>query len=160
VRHLSRGHGIKPDSPGRRLDWTMKRCEFRLVPKDEITALTENSGAYNGPPKVPFKQTTNTAASTPIGPTAAAVNGNGDIDNHDGVASDYESSVPTKRRLSKVIKDVTTEDEEEESDVDMDDGDADFSPGGDDKEASAKKARHSVPFSPKQTLRQAKKAKG
>jgi hypothetical protein len=158
VRHLSRGHGIKPDSPGRRLDWTMKRCEFRVVTKDEITALTENSGAYTGPPKVPFKQTTNTPASTPTGPGATTVNGNGDVDNHEGAPSDYESYVPTKRRFSKVIKDITTEDEEE-SDVDMDDGDADFSPG-DDKETSSKKARHSVPFSPKQTLRQTKKPKG
>jgi hypothetical protein len=137
VRHLSRGHGVKPDSTNRRLDWTMKRCEYRLVPPEEIKSLTENNGAYNGPPKVPFKQT---AVST---------------SNHvrDSIGSE-NSSVPQKRRLSEQQAESGSSDEE--SDAELDEGDPDFELS-DDKERNMKKARHSVPFSPKQSLRQTKK---
>ena len=118
----------------------MKRCEYRIVPQEEINSLTENNGAYNGPPKIPFKQ------------TAAAPTSN---NFHESTGSDY-NILPMKRRLSKQRPDMTEVSDEEESDVDIDEGDPDFELS-DDKEHNFKKARHSVPFSPKQSLRQIKK---
>jgi hypothetical protein len=118
----------------------MKRCEFRVVPQEEIDSLTENNGLYHGPPKIPFQQTH---------PPRTINNFN------ESTGSDH-NLLPMKRRLSKQRPNMTEPSDEEDSDVDMDEGDPDFELS-DDKEHNLKKARHSVPFSPKQSLRQIKK---
>jgi hypothetical protein len=113
----------------------MKRCEFRVVTPEEIQALTEHSGEYNGPQKIPFKQT------VPMGKAPKEI--------APAIAEPEFSPLPTKRRLSKQ---QVASSEDESSDVDME-KDSEFELS-DDKEHRTKKARHSVPFSPKQTLRQ------
>lgn len=183
VRHLSKGHGIKPDGHNRgRLDWTMKRCEFREVSNTEIVALTEGTGDYRGPQKVPFRQT--------IGPkgvdlTSASLNSNaaklgspsatsGGASKDSGKEREREtpkasvqdrasifgeepsSTVPTKRRYEK--KELDSDLEDLSSEQTDNSGDEDFAPPrgttATHDERESKKARHSVPFSPKGSLRQ------
>ncbi|KAF2672604.1 hypothetical protein BT63DRAFT_131833 [Microthyrium microscopicum] len=143
VRHLSRGHGIKPErasagSSSGRLEWAIARCTYREVPAEEVAAITENAdGAPSPPPKIPFKQTAEI-------PSRLSNVSNGDV-------------VPTKRpravkRTSEAIDygdEVEEDEEEEDSEVELDMGaDSDFDPSGE------KRARLSISnASPKATLR-------
>jgi hypothetical protein len=57
MRHLSRGHGIKPPIPASRLEWTVKLCEYRVMSLQDVVSLTEETGATNRPARIPFQQT-------------------------------------------------------------------------------------------------------
>jgi hypothetical protein len=146
VRHLSRGHNIKPPVPSNRLEWTVKRCEFRVVPPEDVLALTEETGSTIGPPKIPFQQTVGERLSLK-GPRASG-----------GAAS-----VPAKRRASKRDTDpIDSEESDDTVEVNGSDDD-DFNPGADKRRNSAdgvKRARYSVGiYSPKGPGRAPKKAR-
>jgi hypothetical protein len=141
VRHLSRGHGIKPPNPSTRLEWTVKRCEYRVVPPEDVLALTEETGAANGPPKVPFQQT--------IG---------------EKILLKAAKTVPAKRRASKRSTEPL-ESESSDDTVEVNGTDDDFNPDGANSKRrnssdGVKRARYSLSaYSPKHSGRGPKKAR-
>jgi hypothetical protein len=148
VRHLSRGHGIKPPIPSSRLEWTVKRCEFRVVSPEDVLSLTEETGAANGPPKIPFQQTVGERLHLK-GSRAS-----------DGVAP----AVPAKRRASKRDTDPIDSDESEDTIEVNGSDDDDFNPTDSSKRRNSadgvKRARYSVGiYSPKGSGRGVKKAR-
>jgi hypothetical protein len=148
VRHLSRGHGIKPPIPSSRLEWTVKRCEYRVVPPEDVLALTEETGAALGPPKIPFQQT--------VGEKLHLKGSR---------ASGGAPAVPAKRRASKRDSDPIDSDESDETVEVNGSDDDDFTPGVDSSKRrgssdGAKRARYSVSiYSPKGSGRAPKKAR-
>jgi hypothetical protein len=136
VRHLSRGHGVKPDQPNTRLEWIITRCTYREVPEDEIAALTEDLPGTRGPPKMPFRKS-----------------------NRDSTGSDQNAQIAVKRRPTKRASELLelSDEEPDDSEMDLDGGDPDFNPSGSRRSTiveSAKKRRISTAQpSPKQSLR-------
>jgi hypothetical protein len=134
VRHLSRGHGIKPDRPNQRLEWVIDRCHYRNVPDEDITALTEDLPGVIGPKKVPFRQTVAIGASK---------------------KAEHRLSSSIKRRPSKRVTasdsiDYNEDDDDSEVEVDGGDGDGDaIAGGGGESDFSPIDGRRSLPESTK-----------
>jgi hypothetical protein len=156
VRHLSRGHGIKPPVPSTRLEWTVKRCEYRVVPPEDVLALTEETGAANGPTKIPFQQTVGEKLMLKGGGAAA----------NKASATATATTVPAKRRASKHRDTDPPESEESDDTVEVNGtDDDDFNPTGDASKRrnsadGAKRARYSMSaYSPKGSGRGPKKAR-
>jgi hypothetical protein len=145
VRHLSRGHGIKPPIPSQRLEWTVKRCEFRVVSPGDVVSLTEETGDANGPAKIPFQQT--------VGDRLSLKGSRG---------SGATPAVPAKRRASKRDTDPIDSDESDETIEVNGSDDDDFNPVDKRRNSAdgAKRARYSVGiYSPKGSGRAFKKAR-
>jgi hypothetical protein len=141
VRHLSRGHGIKPDNANKRLDWALERCNYREVPQSEIDSIASDPSSPYAPPKVPFKQVDASVAAAVLEDSTLT---DSIISLPEDPAYVEEDIVPSKRRPSKrSLRQLDLTDDEELSEEALEQADSDFQPDG--KTAVIhKRARHSL----------------